>query len=95
MAGTGEGTTPLIEERQIQRQELKIKTEVRYNKGFCHCYLAVQWCPTLCDPTDYSLRGSSVPGISQARILRWIAISFLRDLPDSEEVFKRLMFTLL
>ena len=34
MAGTGEGTTHLIEERQIQRQELKIKTEVRYNKGF-------------------------------------------------------------
>ena len=94
MAGTGEGTTHLAEERQIQRQELKIKTEVRYNKGFCCCCLVVQWCPTLCEPIDYSLSGFSVHGISQARILRWIAISFLRDLPDSEEVFKRLMFTL-
>ena len=27
--------------------------------------------PTLCDPMDYSLPGSSVPGILQARILEW------------------------
>ena len=26
--------------------------------------------------------GSSVPGISQARILKWVAISFSGDLPD-------------
>ena len=29
-----------------------------------------------CDPMDYSLPGSSVHGISQARILEWVAISF-------------------
>ena len=34
-----------------------------------------QWCPTLCDPMDHSLPGSSVRGISQARILEWFAIS--------------------
>ena len=28
-----------------------------------------QWCPTLCSPMDYSLPGSSVHGIFQARIL--------------------------
>ncbi|CAI9155965.1 unnamed protein product [Rangifer tarandus platyrhynchus] len=33
-------------------------------------------CPTLCDPTDGSPPGSSVPGILQARILEWVAISF-------------------
>ena len=33
-------------------------------------------CPTLCEPVDCSLPGSSVYGISQARILEWIAISF-------------------
>ena len=33
-------------------------------------------CPTLCDPTDGSLPGSPVPGILQARILEWVAISF-------------------
>ena len=31
---------------------------------------------TLCNPTDYSLPGSSVRKISQARILEWVAISF-------------------
>ena len=35
---------------------------------------------TLCDPMDYSLPGSSVLGISQARILEWVAISFLQGL---------------
>ena len=40
--------------------------------------LVTQLCPTLCDPTDYSLPGSSVHGISQARILEWVAIFFSR-----------------
>ena len=33
-------------------------------------------CPTLCDPIDSSSPGSPVPGILQARILEWVAISF-------------------
>ena len=37
-----------------------------------------QLCPTLCDPMDCSLSGSSVHGIFQARVLEWIAISFSR-----------------
>ena len=32
-----------------------------------------QLCPTLCDPTDYT-----VPGILQAKILEWVAIPFSR-----------------
>ena len=35
-----------------------------------------QSCPTLCDPMDCNLPGSSVHGILQARILEWVAISF-------------------
>ena len=35
-------------------------------------------CPTLYDPMDCSLLGSSVHGIFQARILEWVAISFSR-----------------
>ena len=35
-------------------------------------------CPTLCDPIDCSLPGSSVHGIFQAIVLEWIAISFCR-----------------
>ena len=35
-----------------------------------------QSCPTLCDPMDCSLPGSSVHGIFQAIVREWIAISF-------------------
>ena len=37
-----------------------------------------QSCPTLGDPMDCSLSGSSVHGILQERILEWVAISFSR-----------------
>ena len=37
---------------------------------------SLQLCPTLCDPMDGSPPGSPVPGILQARILEWVAISF-------------------
>ena len=35
-----------------------------------------QSCPTLSDPLDCSLPGSSIHGIFQARILEWDAIAF-------------------
>ena len=51
-----------------------------------HCFLVLffwnvlvaQSCQTLCNPKDCSLPVSSVCGISQARILQWVAISFSR-----------------
>ena len=36
----------------------------------------IQPCPTLSDPIDYSLPGSSVHEIFQARVLEWVAIAF-------------------
>ena len=52
----------------------------------CHCLLqcmkvkseseVAQSCPTLSDPMDCSLPGSSVHGIFQARALEWGAIGF-------------------
>ena len=42
------------------------------------CVLVTQLCPTLRGPMDCSLPDSSVHGISQARILEWVAISFCR-----------------
>ena len=39
---------------------------------------SLQSCPTLCDPMDCGPPGSSVHGILQARILKWVAISFSR-----------------
>ena len=45
--------------------------------------LVTQSYPTLCNPMDCSLPGSSVHGILQARILEWVPIPFSRgDLPD-------------
>ena len=42
-------------------QSMKVKSESE----------VVQSCPTLCDPMDCSLPGSSVHGIFQARVLEW------------------------
>ena len=40
--------------------------------------LVTQSCPTLCDPRDCSLPGSSVHGIFWAKILEWVAIPSFR-----------------
>ena len=40
---------------------------------FLHCCLISKSCPTLYDPMDCRPPGSSVCGISQARILKWVA----------------------
>ena len=45
--------------------------EVKWNE-------VTQSCPTLCDPMDCSLPGSSIHGIFQARVLEWGAMSFSR-----------------
>ena len=47
-------------------QHMKVKSEV------------AQSCPTLSNPMDCSLPGSSIHGIFQARVLEWVAISFSR-----------------
>ena len=41
-------------------------------------HVCVQLCLTLCDSMDFSSPGSSVHGISQARILEWLPTSFCR-----------------
>ena len=43
-----------------------------------------QSCPTLCDPMDYSLLGSSAHGIFQARMLSGLPFPSLGDLPNPE-----------
>ena len=48
----------------LQRMKVKSENEV------------TQSCPTLSDPMDCSLPGSSIHGISQARVLEWGAIAF-------------------
>ena len=75
----------MLEPDMEQRTGSKLGKE--YVKAvYCHpAYLtymqstaakSLQSCPTLCDPIDGSPPGSPVPGIPQARILEWVAISF-------------------
>ena len=53
------------------------------NKWVCVTAKLFQSGPTLCDPMDCSLPVSSAHGISQARILEWVAIS--SSLPAKQE----------
>ena len=53
----------------------KAMTNLKWKKSESE---VAQLCPTLCNPKDCSLPGSSVHGIFQARVLEWFAISFSR-----------------
>ena len=65
----------------------KVILKIKVNKMYC-CCLVTQPCPTLWDPTDCSPTGSSVPGILQARILEWVAISFSNKMYRKGQRFK-------
>ena len=52
-------------------QCMKVKTESEVAQSY----------PTLSDPMDCSLQGSSIHGIFQARVLEWGAIAFSVELP--------------
>ena len=45
-------------------------------------YSVAQSCPTLCEHMDCRMAGSSLHGISQARILEWVAMIPPGDLPN-------------
>ena len=51
--------------------------------------LVAQLCPTLCNPMDFGLPGSSVHGILQARILEWIAIPFSKTFIELKKKKKK------
>ena len=47
--------------------------EIHKKKGICSC-LDTKSCPILRDPMGFSLPGSSVHVIPEARILKWVAV---------------------
>ena len=63
--------------------------------------VCAQSCTTICNPMDCRLPGSSIHGISQARVLEWGAIAFSVDAPIPKElvlpcldcIFKKSPFT--
>ena len=52
-------------------QCMKVKSESKVSQS----------CPTLNDPMDCSLPGSSIHGIVQARVLEWGAVAFSEESP--------------
>ena len=51
-----------------------------------------QSCPTLCDPMDCSLPGSSVHGVLQARVLEWVAIAIEFNILILSIIFVLILF---
>ena len=69
----------------MSKRQVNFKANHRWQCFFSMCLLwshnsaaakSLQSCPTLCNPIDGLLPGSSVPGILQARTLEWVALSF-------------------
>ena len=77
-----------IEKRIKELLQYEIKKRSENKRGgmiktcVCVCAKLLQSCLTLCDAMACSPPGSSVPGILQARILEWVALSSSRDLPN-------------
>ena len=76
---------------RLLRRHQEISTQRRATQGLltthhaaqrCCCCLVAELCLALFDPTDCSTPGSPAHGISQARKLEWVTISFSRDLHD-------------
>ena len=62
----------------IEREEI---SQQQRPCGCMHVHMRAQLlssCPTLCNPMDCGLPGSTVHGILKVRILEWVAISFSR-----------------
>ena len=60
------------------RSSLSVNCYLTRNFFVLFCISVTKSCLTLCDLMDCSPPDSSVHGISQARILEWVAISFSR-----------------
>ena len=63
---------------QTRRSDFHFHFTLSVSVYVTYCCLVTQPCWTLCDPMDCSPPESSVHGISQGRILEWVAISFSR-----------------
>ena len=66
----------LLEENRGRTLDDINQSKILYDWPPAAAAKSLQSCPTLCDPIDGSLPGSSVPGILQARTLEWVALSF-------------------
>ena len=82
VGGTGAGEvarwTDLVVESGMLMLRLQVLNELPpfENQNAAAAAKSLQAGPTLCNPMDCSLPGSSIQGIFQARVLEWVAIAF-------------------
>ena len=76
-----------VQKHQFFGAQLSLQAQLRRNGKDCrvHCCSATQSCPALLQPVDCSPPGSFIRGISQARILDRVAISFSRGFSQSRD----------
>ena len=70
------GCMNLLWEISLVQKEISKDTNIHIWHFLDSCCSVAHSCPILCDPVDRSPPGSSIYGISQARILEWVAIPF-------------------
>ena len=73
-----QGGKPTFSRGLLKTQPLSLGhvSTVDYSPAATAAANSLQSCPTLCNPMDCSLPGSSLRGIFQARVLQWGAIAF-------------------
>ena len=86
LACSAQGFSPVLKSPEIESLNMHLRALDRGSQMFSKRRSALaaaataakslQSCLTLCDPIDGSPPGSPIPGILQARILEWVAISF-------------------
>ena len=69
-------TIKLLEENIGKTLDDINESKILYDPPPAAAAKSFQSCPTLCNPIDGSPPGSPIPGILQARTLKWVAISF-------------------
>ena len=65
----------VAEKSRAQVGDISLKRTPVASSGAAAAAKSLQSCLTLCDPIDGSPPGSPIPGILQARILEWVAIT--------------------
>ena len=78
MPGEPHGQRNLVDYSPRGRKESDMTEQLHFTSLLLFSQL-LSWVQLFCHPMDSSLPGSSVHGISKARILDWVAISFSRE----------------
>ena len=71
--------------KEVRLRWVRMDKKLLWKRGsvfqaYMYTWVRAQSCPTICDPMNCGPPGSSLHGISQARILEWVTLPFSRGL---------------